>query len=130
MRKSLDSMDKADEESHASIDHSAVKDALKKRKQNPEPEARFMLMRGSKLPADNFQNAVDSQHVLTVEACYSPAAASGNKRISARRTRRCGAKPSAKNNDMLYAAAPSDCSSCEQKSHRTQASRRSMTRHM
>ncbi len=40
--------------------------ALEKLKQNPEPEAGFMLLRQQALPAYNIQTAVDTEHALIV----------------------------------------------------------------
>jgi hypothetical protein len=62
----LDSIEKADEEQQASIDPPAVQTALEKLKQHPEPEAGFMLVRQSALPAYNVQTAVDAEHALIV----------------------------------------------------------------
>jgi hypothetical protein len=45
LRRYLDGLEKADEEPQADIDQSAVQAALEKLKQNPEPEAGFMLVR-------------------------------------------------------------------------------------
>jgi hypothetical protein len=57
LQRYLDSLEKADEEAQANIDQSAVQAALEKIKQNPEPEAGFMLVppgdRASVLPAEN-----------------------------------------------------------------------------
>jgi transposase len=58
----LDSLEKADEEPPTNIDQSAVRAALEKLKQNPEPEAGFMLVRQQALPAYNIQTAVDTEH--------------------------------------------------------------------
>jgi transposase len=66
LQRYLDSIEKADEEQQASIDPSAVQTALEKLKQHPEPEAGFMLMRQTSLPAYNFQTAVDAEHALIV----------------------------------------------------------------
>jgi transposase len=66
LQRYLDSIEKADEEQQASIDPSAVKTALEKLKQHPEPEAGFMLVRQTALPAYNVQTAVDAQHALIV----------------------------------------------------------------
>jgi transposase len=66
LQRYLNSIDKADEEQQASIDPSAVKTALEKLKQHPEPEAGFMLVRQTALPAYNVQTAVDSEHALIV----------------------------------------------------------------
>lgn len=66
LQRYLDSIEKADEEQHASIDPSAVQVALEKLKQHPEPEAGFMLVRQTALPAYNVQTAVDAEHALIV----------------------------------------------------------------
>ena len=62
----LDNLEKADEEPKTTIDQSAVQTALDKLKQNPEPEAGFMLVRQQALPAYNVQTAVDTEHALIV----------------------------------------------------------------
>jgi transposase len=66
LQRYLDSIEKADEEQQTSIDPSAVQTALEKLKQHPEPEAGFMLMRQTSLPAYNVQTAVDAEHALIV----------------------------------------------------------------
>jgi len=66
LQRYLDSMEKADDEQQTSINTSAVKAALDKLKQHPEPEAGFMLMRQNTLPAYNVQTAVDAEHALIV----------------------------------------------------------------
>lgn len=66
LQRYLDSIEKADEEQQASIDQSAVQAALEKLKQHAEPEAGFMLVRQTALPAYNVQTAVDSEHALIV----------------------------------------------------------------
>ena len=66
LQRYLDSIEKADEEQQATIDLSAVQTALEKLKQHPEPEAGFMLVRQTALPAYNVQTAVDAQHALIV----------------------------------------------------------------
>ena len=66
LQRYLDSIEKADEEQRASIDSSAVQTALEKLKRHPEPEAGFMLMRQTSLPAYNVQTAVDAEHALIV----------------------------------------------------------------
>ena len=53
LQRYLDSLEKADEEAQANIDQSAVQAALVTIKQNPEPEAGFMLVRQQALPAYN-----------------------------------------------------------------------------
>jgi hypothetical protein len=67
LEKYLDSMEKADEQTQATIDPSAVQAALDKLKQHPEPEARLMRMGGGSFaPAYNVQTAVDAEHALIV----------------------------------------------------------------
>lgn len=66
LQRYLDTIEKADEEQQARIDPSAVQGALEKLKHHPEPEAGFMLVRRTALPAYNVQTAVDSQHALIV----------------------------------------------------------------
>jgi transposase len=66
LQRYLDGVDKADEEQLASIDHSAVQTALEKLKNHPEPEANYMLVRQTALPAYNVQTAVDTEHALIV----------------------------------------------------------------
>jgi transposase len=66
LRRYLDGLEKADEEPQTDIDQSAVQAALEKLKQNPEPEAGFMLVRQQALPAYNIQTAVDTEHALIV----------------------------------------------------------------
>jgi len=62
----LDSCAQADEETQAEIDPSAVEAALEKLKRHREPEARIMLVSGTKVPAYNVQTAVDAEHALIV----------------------------------------------------------------
>ena len=66
LQRYLDSFEKADTELESEIDPSAVQAALEKLKQNPEPEAGFMLVRQQALPAYNVQTAVDTEHALIV----------------------------------------------------------------
>jgi transposase len=66
LQRYLDSIEKADEEQQASIDPSAVQIALEKLTQHPKPEAGFMLVRQTALPAYNVQTAVDAEHALIV----------------------------------------------------------------
>jgi transposase len=66
LQRYLDSIEEADDEQQASIDSSAVQAALERLKQHPEPEAGFMLMRQTSLPAYNVQTAVDAEHALIV----------------------------------------------------------------
>lgn len=66
LQRYLDSVEKADEEQQLNIDTSAVQAAIEKLKQHPEPDAGYMLVRQTALPAYNIQTAVDSQHALIV----------------------------------------------------------------
>lgn len=66
LHRYLGSLEKADEQPQTKVDQSAVQTALKKLKQNPEPEAGFMLVRRQALPAYNIQKAVDTEHALIV----------------------------------------------------------------
>jgi transposase len=66
LQRYLDSVEKSDEEQQANIDPSAVQAALEKLKKHPEPEAGYMLVRQTALPAYNVQTAVDSEHALIV----------------------------------------------------------------
>jgi transposase len=66
LQRYLESIKKADEEQQASIDPSAVQAAIERLKQHPEPEAGYMLVRQTALPAYNVQTAVDAEHSLIV----------------------------------------------------------------
>ena len=66
LQRNLDGVEKADEEQQASIDPSAVQAALEKLRRHPEPDAGYMLVRQTALPAYNVQTAVDSEHALIV----------------------------------------------------------------
>jgi transposase len=66
LQRYLSSLEQADKEPETQIDQSAVQAALEKLKQNPEPEAGFMLVRQQALPAYNVQTAVDAEHALIV----------------------------------------------------------------
>jgi transposase len=66
LQRYLDKIEKADEEQQTSIDQSAVQAALEKLKQHPEPEANFMLVHQTALPAYNVQTAVDAEHAIIV----------------------------------------------------------------
>jgi transposase len=66
LQRYLDSIEKADEEQQANIDPSAIQAALEKLKQHPEPDAGYMLVRQTALPAYNVQTAVDTEHALIV----------------------------------------------------------------
>jgi transposase len=66
LQRYLDSLEKVDTELETKIDQCAVQAALEKLKQNPEPEAGFMLVRQQALPAYNIQTAVDTEHALIV----------------------------------------------------------------
>jgi transposase len=66
LEKYLDSMEKADEEQHASIEPAAVQAALDQLKRHPEPEAGLMRVAGTIAPGYNVQTAVDAEHALIV----------------------------------------------------------------
>jgi transposase len=66
LQRYLESIKKADEEQQANIDPSAVQAAIERLKQHPEPEAGYMLVRQTALPAYNVQTAVDAEHSLIV----------------------------------------------------------------
>jgi transposase len=66
LQRYLESIEKANEEQQANIDPSAVQAAVNRLKQHPEPEAGYMLVRQTALPAYNVQTAVDAEHALIV----------------------------------------------------------------
>jgi hypothetical protein len=66
LQRYLDSVDENDGQQQENIDSSAVKAAIEKLNQHPEPDAGFMLMRSSTAPAFNVQTAVDSQRAIIV----------------------------------------------------------------
>jgi transposase len=66
LRRYLDNIEKADAEEETSIDPAAVAMALEMLNKHSEPEAGFMLMRNSTLPAYNVQTAVDTENALIV----------------------------------------------------------------
>jgi hypothetical protein len=66
LQRYLESVEKADEEQQANIDPAAVQAAVDRLKQHPEPEAGYMLVRQTALPAYNVQTAVDAEHALVV----------------------------------------------------------------
>ncbi len=66
LQRYLESIKKADEEQQANIDQSAVRAAVERLKQHPEPEVGYMLVRQIALPAYNVQTAVDAEHALIV----------------------------------------------------------------
>jgi transposase len=66
LQRYLDGVEKADAEQQVSIDPSAVQAALEGLKRHPEPEAGYMLVRQTALPAYNVQTAVDAEHALIV----------------------------------------------------------------
>jgi transposase len=66
LQRYLDKIEKADKEQQVRIDPSAVKAAIEKLNQHPEPEANFMLVRQIALPAYNVQTAVDAEHAIIV----------------------------------------------------------------
>jgi transposase len=66
VQRYLSSVEKADAEPETKIDQSAVQAAIEKLKQNPEPDAGFMLVRQQALPAYNVHTAVDTGNALIV----------------------------------------------------------------
>jgi hypothetical protein len=66
LQRYLESIKKADEEQQPNIDPSAVQAAVERLKEHPEPEAGYMLVRQTALPAYNVQTAVDAEHTLIV----------------------------------------------------------------
>jgi hypothetical protein len=66
LKRYLDQLERADEQSEAVIDASAVAEALNKLKSDPEPEARFMKFGQQLTPGYNVQTAVDTEHALIV----------------------------------------------------------------
>lgn len=66
LQKYLDSMEKLDREQSPEFDKAGVQAALEKLKQNPEPEAGFMVMGRSTQPTYNLQSAVDAEHALII----------------------------------------------------------------
>jgi transposase len=65
-KRYLDRLDAADQQDEMVIDESAVAEALKRLREDAEPEARFMRTRQGKLPAYNVQTAVDCEHAMVV----------------------------------------------------------------
>ena len=65
-KRYLERLDAADQQEEMVIDETAVAEALKKLREDREPEARFMRGRQGKLPAYNVQIAVDSEHAIVV----------------------------------------------------------------
>ena len=66
LERYLERMEQADAEEEIEIDSEAVAAALKKLREHPEPEARFMRTPGGKVPAYNVQTVVDAEHALIV----------------------------------------------------------------
>jgi hypothetical protein len=66
LQRYLESIEKADKEQQANINPFAVQAAVDKLKRHPEPEAGYMLVRQTALPAYNIQTAVDAEHALIV----------------------------------------------------------------
>jgi hypothetical protein len=66
LQRYLESIEKADKEQQVNINPSAVQAAVDKLKRHPEPEAGYMLVRQTVLPAYNIQTAVDAEHALIV----------------------------------------------------------------
>jgi hypothetical protein len=66
-KRYLERLDVADQQEEMVIDETAVAEALKKLREDPEPEARFMHgPQGTSRPAYNVQIAVDSEHAIIV----------------------------------------------------------------
>lgn len=66
-KRYLERLEAADQQEEVEIDETAVAAALKKLREDREPEARFMHgPRASSAPAYNVQIAVDSEHALVV----------------------------------------------------------------
>ena len=66
LKRYLDQLERADEQNEVEIDESAVAEALKKLKSDPEPEAGFMKIGRQLTPGYNVQTAVDTEHALIV----------------------------------------------------------------
>jgi len=64
LKRYLDQLERADEQNEVEIDESAVAEALKKLKNDPEPEAGFMKIGRQLTPGYNVQTAVDTEHAL------------------------------------------------------------------
>jgi hypothetical protein len=66
LERYLESIKNADHEQQANIDPSAVRAAIERLNQRPAPEAGYLLVRQTGLPAYNVQTAVDVEHWLIV----------------------------------------------------------------
>ena len=66
LKRYLDQLERADEQNEVEIDESAVAEALKKLKSDPEPEASFMKIGRQLTPGYNVQTAVDAKNALIV----------------------------------------------------------------
>ncbi len=66
MQRYLEQLDAADERDEVIIEPSAVRAALEKLQDHPEPEAHFMRTPSGFTPAYNVQTAVDAEHALIV----------------------------------------------------------------
>jgi transposase len=66
LKRYLDQLERGDEQNEVEIDESAVADALKKLKSDPEPETGFMKIGRLLTPGYNVQAAVDAEHALIV----------------------------------------------------------------
>jgi transposase len=66
LKRYLDELERADEQNEVKIDESAVAEALKKLKSDPEPEVGFMKIGRQLTPGYNVQTAVDTEHALIV----------------------------------------------------------------
>jgi Transposase DDE domain len=59
-------LENADQQDEVTMDERAVAAALEKRKNDPEPEARFMRMANGLAPAYNVPTAVDAEHAIII----------------------------------------------------------------
>lgn len=66
VQRYLNEMEAADAEDEVVVDPSAVQEALKKLREHPEPEVRFMRTTAGQVPAYNVQTAVDAEHALII----------------------------------------------------------------
>ena len=66
LKRYLDQLERADEETEVEIDEGAAAEALKKLKSDPEPEVGFMKIGRQLTPGYNVQAAVDTEHALIV----------------------------------------------------------------
>src|SRR5579864_3789972 len=81
LKRYLDQLERADEQNEVEIDESAVAEALKKLKNDPEPEASFMKIGRQLTPGYNVQTAVDTEHALIVAQKVTTDARSEERRV-------------------------------------------------